>query len=351
MIAAPWPDPERAGSGVFLGDPPRRRTDPLVEAVTTPASMPSVEPSPPFDRQGQTFLEGVTLGVRDALQLDPRAFVFGQDVGGKYGNAFLLLRPLLDEFGDRILNSPLAEGAVLGVCVGASLAGQRPDRRDAVQRLRRHRLQPVGQQRREDSLPVGRIGTDGRADAVGRAASCRAVSQPEHRALVLSHARPEDRRAVNAVRCTSVDGKRGCRSGPGPLLRAHRALSRSTREAGPGERIAPQPIPIGKAALRRAGDDLALISYGAYVHVAMRVADRLSADGIEASVLDLRSLVPLDRAAVLALARHCHRVLIVHEDSRTGGIGESVAAIVQEEAFEWLDAPVRIIGALDTPVP
>jgi 2-oxoisovalerate dehydrogenase E1 component beta subunit len=113
----------------------------------------------------------------------------------------------------------------------------------------------------------------------------------------------------------------------------------------------PAPIPIGQAALRRAGNDLAIVSYGAFVHVAARVAERLAADGIEASVLDLRSLVPLDRGAVIALARQCHRVLIVHEDARTGGIGESVAAIVQEEAFEFLDAPVRVIGALDTPVP
>ena len=83
----------------------------------------------------------------------------------------------------------------------------------------------------------------------------------------------------------------------------------------------------------------------------MRVAETLPTDGIEASVLDLRWLSPLDRDAVLAVARHTGRVLIVHEDSRTGGIGESLAAIIQEEAFEWLDAPVRIIGALDTPVP
>jgi 2-oxoisovalerate dehydrogenase E1 component beta subunit len=113
----------------------------------------------------------------------------------------------------------------------------------------------------------------------------------------------------------------------------------------------PVPIPLGKAALRRAGDDLALISYGAFVHTALRVAARLAADGIEASVLDLRSLAPLDRESVLAVARHCSRVLIVHEDSRTGGIGESLAAIIQEEAFESLDAPVRVMGALDTPVP
>jgi 2-oxoisovalerate dehydrogenase E1 component beta subunit len=94
-----------------------------------------------------------------------------------------------------------------------------------------------------------------------------------------------------------------------------------------------------------------MISYGAYVHHCLRVAEQLAAAGIQASVLDLRSLSPLDKDAVLAVARHCNRVLIVHEDSRTGGIGESLAAIVQEEAFEALDAPVRVLGALDTPVP
>src|SRR6185503_15960636 len=107
----------------------------------------------------------------------------------------------------------------------------------------------------------------------------------------------------------------------------------------------------GRAALRRAGDDLAIISYGAYVHVALRVAEKLAAGGVQASVLDLRTLSPLDRGAVLALARRCHKVLIIQEDARTGGIGESVAAVIQEEVFEYLDAPVRVMGALDTPVP
>jgi 2-oxoisovalerate dehydrogenase E1 component beta subunit len=134
------------------------------------------------------------------------------------------------------------------------------------------------------------------------------------------------------------------------LYYEHIALYRDPRV----KQMLPDPvaeIPIGRAALRRAGDDLAIISYGAYVHVGMRVAERLAGDGIESSVLDLRTLAPLDRAAVLQLVRHCNRVLIIHEDSRTGGIGESLAAIIQEEAFDSLDAPVRIIGALDTPVP
>jgi 2-oxoisovalerate dehydrogenase E1 component beta subunit len=139
---------------------------------------------------------------------------------------------------------------------------------------------------------------------------------------------------------------------PDPVLYyEHIALYRDPRIKQVLANDPPSPIPIGKAALRRAGRDLVMISYGAYVHAVMRVAERLAADGIQASVLDLRSLAPLDREAVLACARHCSRVLIVHEDTRTGGIGESLAAIIQEEAFEALDAPVRILGALDTPVP
>jgi 2-oxoisovalerate dehydrogenase E1 component beta subunit len=139
---------------------------------------------------------------------------------------------------------------------------------------------------------------------------------------------------------------------PDPVLYyEHIALYRDPRIKQTLSEKAPGPIPIGKAALRRAGDNICIVSYGAFVHVAMRVAEKLSRDGIEAAVLDLRSLAPLDREALLSLARHCGRVLVLHEDTRTGGIGESLAAVIQEEAFEFLDAPVRVVGALDTPVP
>src|SRR5207253_1665037 len=134
---------------------------------------------------------------------------------------------------------------------------------------------------------------------------------------------------------------------PDPVLYyEHIALYRDPRIRQMLADAPPEAIPIGRAALRRGGDHLAIISYGAYVHVAMRVAEK-----VDAAVLDLRSLAPLDRGAILELARRCNRVMIIHEDTRTGSIGESIAAIIQEEAFEFLDAPVRIIGALDTPVP
>ena len=131
VIDAPWPEAEDAGQGVFAGEPPRvRRRGARSRGCGRRRFRSDAarrrERRPRSIARGNTFLEAVMLGVGDALRADPRVFVYGEDVGGDYGNAFLLLRPLLREFGDRILNSPLAEGAVLGVCVGAALAGQRP---------------------------------------------------------------------------------------------------------------------------------------------------------------------------------------------------------------------------------
>src|SRR4029077_11487103 len=130
VIDAPWPDADLAGVGVIADEPRRVHIEVLDESWRHRASenigLPAVEEAPPFDAKGKTFLEAVMLGVGDALRNDPRTFVYGEDVGGKYGNAFLLLRPLLKDFGDRILNSILSEGATLGVAVGAALGGMRP---------------------------------------------------------------------------------------------------------------------------------------------------------------------------------------------------------------------------------
>src|ERR1019366_2152541 len=145
VIDAEWPEPSQAGVGVFANEQPRVHVEPLDPAIrlrtinaepaehadksgsaSSASSALTVVDAPAFDPKGRTFLEAVMLGVGDALRADPRVFLYGEDVGGQYGNAFLLLRPLLKEFGDRIVNSPLAEDAGLGVCVGAALAGQRP---------------------------------------------------------------------------------------------------------------------------------------------------------------------------------------------------------------------------------
>ncbi|HYR45871.1 MAG TPA: thiamine pyrophosphate-dependent enzyme, partial [Thermoanaerobaculia bacterium] len=352
VIAAPWPEAHLAGGNVFAGEPPRSRLEPLEPAIRSaaPPPVPVLEAGPPFDAKGKTFLEAVAMGIADALRADPRVFLYGEDIGGKYGNAFLLLKPLLEDFGDRIINSPLAEGAVLGVCAGAALAGQRP----------------IGEMQFNDFIATGFN------QLVNNAAKVRYRWGGSVPMVVrmpwggLRHAGPYHSQNTEAwfyrtpglkivVPSTPHDARALLASAvadPDPVLYyEHIALYRDPRikQALPEE--PPAPVPIGKAALRREGSDLAIVSYGAYAHVAMRVAEKLARDRIEAAVLDLRSLVPLDRGAILALARRCNRVLIVHEDTRTGGIGESLAAVIGEEAFEHLDAPVRVVGALDTPVP
>jgi 2-oxoisovalerate dehydrogenase E1 component len=354
VINEPWPKPEQAGAGVFKDEAPRVRIE-LLEpsrrlAQPIAAALPPLERGLPFDKKGNTFLDAVMMGVGDALKNDPRVFVYGEDVGGQYGNAFLLLRPLLKEYGDRILNAPLAESAVLGVCVGAALAG----------------LRPIGEMQFNDFVATGFN------QLVNNAAKIRYRWGGDVPMVVrmpwggLRHAGPYHSQNTEpwfyrtpglkiVVPSTPQDARAlmaAAVADPDPVLYyEHIALYRDPRIKQALAPEPPEPLPLGRAALRRAGDDLAMISYGAYVHHCLRVADTLAAGGIEASVLDLRTLAPLDKDALLAVARHCNRVLIVHEDSKTGGIGESLAAIIQEEAFEALDAPIRILGALDAPVP
>jgi 2-oxoisovalerate dehydrogenase E1 component len=354
IIDAPWPEPAGAGARVYAGDSTQARLDSLEPesrlAIDLNPPLPPVHAGLPFDRKGHTFLEAIALGLADALRADSRVFVYGEDVGGKYGNSFLLLRPLLEEFGDRIINSPLAESGVLGVCVGAALAGQRPigemqfndfvasGFNQLVNNAAKIRYRWGGSVPMVVRMPWGGLRHAGPYHSQNTEAWF--YRTPGIRIVVPST--PEDARALMASAVADPDPV---------LFYEHIALYRDPAIKQVLPAAAPAPLPLGNAALRRAGDDLAIISYGAYVHIALRAAATLAAEGIEASVLDLRTLSPLDRPAVLTLARHCSRVLIVHEDTRTGGIGESLAAIIQEEAFESLDAPVRIIGALDTPVP
>lgn len=348
-----WPTAAEVGTGVLADEAARVRVevlDPTVRVQRVDERLPPLEPGPPTDPSGRTFLDAITLGIGDALDADDRVFVFGEDVGGRYGNAFLLLRPLLAKYGDRIINSPLAEGAVLGASVGAALAGQRPiaeiQFNDFVATGFNQLVNSAAKTRYRwgASVPmVVRMPFGGMRHAGPYHSQCTEAwfyRTPGLKIVVPST--PADARALMASAVADPDPV---------LFYEHIALYRDPRIK---QRLAdepPVPIAIGRAALRRGGDDLAFVSWGAYVHVALRVAARLADDGIHASVLDLRSLAPLDRASLLRVARHCHRVLILHEDSRTGSVGESLAAIIQEEAFEWLDAPVRVIGALDTPVP
>jgi len=354
VIAAPWPEAKGAGEGVYGDQPLVARREIFEEkrgvAYSPPPPLPAVEPGSPVDPEGRTFLEAVMLGLGDSLAADPRVFLYGQDLAPPYGNAFLLLKPLLEKFGDRILNSTLAEGGILGVCVGAALAGRRP-----VGEIQFNDFVATGFNQLVNNAAKIRYRWGGSVPMVVRmpwgglrragpyhSQNTEAWFYRTPGLKIVAPSTPEDARALLVAAVADPDPV---------LFFEHIALYRDPRIRQVLSEEAPPPLSLGKAALRRSGNALAMVSYGAYVHRCLRIAEALAEEGLEASVLELRSLVPLDKEALLAVARYCGRVLIVHEDTRTGGLGESLAAILQEEAFEYLDAPVRILGALDTPVP
>ena len=301
--------------------------------------------------KGSTFLDAVMLGVGDALRADPRVFVYGEDVGGAYGNAFLLLRPLLKEFGDRIINSPLAEGAVLGVCVGAALAGQRP-----IGEIQFNDFVATGFNQLVNNAAKIRYRWGGDVPMVvrmpwGGLRHAGPYHSQNTEPWFYRTAGPEDRRAVDAARRARADGVGGRRSRSGALLRAHRALSRSAHQAGcsptrrrrrfrSARRRCGAPATTSRSSRTAPTSTSRCASPRSWRRTASRRASSTCARSC-------RSIA----TRCSRVARRCHKVLIIHEDSRTGGIGESLAAIIQEEAFESLDAPVRIVGALDTPVP
>ena len=261
MIELPWPDPGDAGRVVVAGEAARRsrraaRRPGRPIHRKTPA-LPPVADAPAFDAKGQTFLEAVMLGVGDALGSDPRVFVYGEDVGGKYGNAFLLLRPLLADYGDRILNAPVAEGGVLGVCVGAALAGMRPigeiqfndfvatGFNQLVNNAAKIRYRWGGSVPMVVRMPWGGL----RRAGPYHSQNTEAWFYRTPGLKIVCPSTPHDARALHGVR--------GRRSGPCPLLRAHRALPRAEDQAEARQGAAgADPARQGRAASRglRPGD-------------------------------------------------------------------------------------------------
>ena len=298
----------------------------------------------------RTFVQALNEALDISMASDPSVYLLGEDIA-EMGGDFGVTRGLWAKYGaERVRDTPLSEAAIVGTAVGSAMVGLRPVAEimfadflgecydQLVNNAAKIRYRWGGSVPMVVRMPWGGLRHAGPYHSQNTEPWF--YRTPGLKIVVPST--PEDARALMAAAVADPDPV---------LFYEHIALYRDPRikQALPAE--APAPLALGKAALRRAGSDLVMISYGAYVHQCLRVAEKLSAEGVEASVLDLRSLAPLDREAILAVARHCNRVLIVHEDSRTGGIGESLAAIIQEEAFEALDAPIRILGALDTPVP
>jgi len=281
------------------------------------------------------------------MERDDRVFVLGEDVG-TYGGAFKVTAGMLDRFGpERVLDTPISESAIVGAAIGASYMGLRPivemqfidfiscafDQITNFAAKSRYRWGA--------GVPIVIRGPAGGGVHGGPFHS----QNPE-----MYFAHTPGLKIVEPATAYDAKGliKAAIRDEDPVIYLEHKFLYRRIKEDLPREDYV---VPIGKAVIRRPGHDVSVITYGAMVHVAMEAADILIREGISLEVIDLRSLVPLDRETILDSVRRNSKVFVLHEDTRTGGIAGEITAIISEEAFEYLDAPVLRITAPDTPVP
>src|SRR3954463_2416152 len=294
-----------------------------------------------------TYLQAISDGLREEMRRDQRVFLIGEDIG-VYGGAFKVTQGFQQEFGeDRVIDAPLSETAIVGGCTGAALMGMRPvcemQFADFVSCGFDHLVTVAAKQHYRVGTPVPIVV---RLPSGGGFPGGRSPSKTRESTYA----------PVPGLKCvcpsTPADAKGLLISAiedPNPVLYfEHKHLYRRIKGEVPDERYT---VPIGKARTHREGDDVSVITWGAMVYTAEEAAQQLDADGVSVEIIDLRTVMPWDKAAVLESARKTSKVLVLHEDTRTGGFGAEIAATVAEEAFEDLDAPVKRVTAPDTPVP
>jgi pyruvate/2-oxoglutarate/acetoin dehydrogenase E1 component len=295
-----------------------------------------------------TYIAAVSEGLREEMRRDPNVLVMGEDIAGSFGGAFKVTKDFEAEFGARrVLNTPLAELGFVGAATGMALMGLRPVIEMQFADFISSAFDSIVQFAATAHYRWGgAVPWVIRAPADGGIRSGPFHSQnPEAWFVhtpglkVVAPATPAD--AKGLLTAAIRDNNPVIYFESKPLYRSLKGY------VPPGEYI----VPLGVAHKAREGGDLSIITYGAMLHAALEAAERLAADGIEVEVLDLRTLKPLDMEAILATARKTGKVLVVHAANKLAGIGAEVAALIAEQAFEWLDAPVQRIGSLDTPIP
>lgn len=295
-----------------------------------------------------TYIAAISEALREEMRRDPTVLVMGEDVGGTFGGAFKVTKDFEAEFGARrVMNTPLAELGFVGAASGMALMGLRPVVEMQFADFISSAFDSIVQFAATAHYRWGgAVPWVIRAPADGGIRSGPFHSQnPEAWFVhtpglkVVAPATPADAKGllIAAIRDNN------------PVIYFEsKPLYRSLKGHVPaGDYV----VPIGEARVARAGRDLSIITYGAMVREALAAAGALADDGVDAEVLDLRTLKPLDTEAVLATARKTGKVLIVHAANKLAGIGAEIAALIAEEAFEWLDAPVQRLGGLDTPIP
>ena len=294
-----------------------------------------------------TYLDAIRQGIWEEMERDPNVFLLGEDIG-VYGGAFKVTAGMLEKFGaERDIDTPISESAIVGAAVGAALMG----------------LRPVAEMQFMDFISCGFD------QIVNMAAKIHYRWGPAVPIVIRGpsgagvhggpfHSQSNEMWFVHTpglkvvIPATAYDAKglikASIRDNNPVIFYEHKFLYRRIKEEVPAEDYV---VPLGKAAVRRAGTDIAVITYGAMVWTALEAAAKLEKEGISLEVVDLRTLLPYDEVAVLASVRKCNKVILLHEDTRTGGMAGELAALIAEKAFEDLDGPIVRVTAPDTPVP
>jgi pyruvate dehydrogenase E1 component beta subunit len=294
-----------------------------------------------------TFREAARAAMREAMRADPRVFLMGEDVG-RYGGAFAVSLGLLDEFGpERVRDAPLSESAFVGAGIGAAVGGMRP----IVEVM---------------TINFSLLALD---QIVNTAATLRHMSGGQISVPVVIRMASGGGRGLAAQHSHSFEGWYAHVPGlkvatPATVADAKGLLLAALDDPDPvivcenatlyplqGEDVDDAPMRLGVAAVRRPGKDVSLITYGGSLPKALKAADDLAAQGVEAEVLDLRCLRPLDVDAIVATVRKTHRAVIVDEMWRTGSFAAEVTAQIVERAFDELDAPVARVCSVEVPMP
>ena len=295
-----------------------------------------------------TYIDALSRGMWEEMERDPSVFLIGEDIGA-YGGAFKATKGFLQRFGpERVVDATLSEAAIVGASVGAALAGMRPIAEmqfaDFVTCGYNQMVTNAAKTHYRWHIPVPmvlRLPSGGYIHGGPYHSACPEAWFFHVPGLkIVAPATPADAKGLmkSAVRDNN----------PVVYIESKYLYRRVKGEVPDGEHL----VPIGKGEVKRRGTDATVITYGATLHHCLEAAETLAREeGAEVMVVDLRSLAPLDTDLILSSARETGKVLVVHEDNLTGGVGAEVAALVADRAFSSLDAPVKRLAALDTPVP
>lgn len=293
------------------------------------------------------YREALKSAMREEMQRDDRVFIMGEEVG-VWGGSYAVTRGLYDEFGDkRVRDTPIAESAIIGAAVGAAMGGLRPIAElmtinfslVAIDQIVNHAAKIHYMFGGQFNVPVVIRSPAGWGQlAATHSQSFEAWYASLPGLVVAMPGTPYDAKGMlkNAIRTENP-----------VMFIEHSRLYGVLGEVPEEEYI----VPFGKSDVKRTGKDVTIVTYSRMLHVSLAAAERLAADGIEAEVIDLRTLRPLDLEPVFESVRKTHRAIVVEEDWVTAGMGAEIAARVSKDTFDYLDAPVERIGAIEVPLP